>query len=226
MNSVHNGNVLVVGGTSGLGQEIARVFVKEGKNVFVTGRHDPKEKGLAYLQLDITEDAKKISADVDAILKKTGSLDTLVYSAGFFEQGTLGDLDDEHIRKIINVGMTAPALFISKILHVQGKIANVILVTSTSQWIPRLKEPLYAATKAGLSMLGNSLSLDPLVGKTLVIGPSGMETSFWQGGKRGGVLLDPVWVAHETSRVLKESFVYRLVRVTRDPPKVEIVEER
>jgi NAD(P)-dependent dehydrogenase (short-subunit alcohol dehydrogenase family) len=190
------------------------------------GRHDPEQEGLVYLPLDITDDANKVSADIDGTLKKTGPIDMFVYSAGFFEQGTLGEIDDEHIRKVINIGMMTPALFISKILKTQKQIDNVIFVTSTSQWIPRLKEPLYAATKAGLSMLGNSLSLDPQVGKTLVIGPSGMDTPFWQGGKRSGVLLDPVWVAQETYRLLKESFVYRLVRVTRDPPKVTIVEER
>jgi len=226
MNKGQKGSALVIGGTSGLGLGIARALQREGRNVFVTGRHDPKEKGLEYLPFLVTEDAQKASTDLDDVLRKTGPLGMLVSSAGFFEDGTLDLLDDAHILTTLNIGMATPALLMSKVLRLQQKLDGVIFITSTSQWIPRLREPLYSATKAGLAMLGNSIALDPRVAKTLIVGPGGMDTSFWRGEKRTGTLLDPAWVADETLRLFKETHAYTLVRIIREPRKIEILEQR
>ncbi|MBI5079626.1 SDR family oxidoreductase [Candidatus Wolfebacteria bacterium] len=217
---------LVIGGTSGLGLALALLLEQEGCQVFVAGRKDPKKNNLTFVNLDIGSDARKLSADLDNIVAMIKPVDLLVYAAGMFQHGALDKINDSDIAIMINVGIFAPALILQKLMRTQSKLPGVILITSTSQWMPRLEEPLYAATKAGLAMLGKSISLDKKIKKTLIVGPAGMDTKMWRGKKRSGILLDPKWVASRILRLYKGGFAYKLVRILRDPPRVESVEKR
>ncbi len=217
-------SVLIIGGTSGLGLAIARLLHKEGHRVLVAGRKNPHQKGLAHIKLSIGSDTKTLSIDADRIVKYANPIDLFVYAAGFFQKGTLDKLDDAEIKTMVNVGLLAPALILHRILCVQKKLPGIIAITSTSQWIPRREEPVYASVKAGLAMLGHSVSLDSKIGKTLVVGPAGMDTKMLAGRKRAGTLLNVNWVGEEIIKLYKNNFKFKLVRILRDPPRIELVE--
>jgi len=81
--------------------------------------------------------------------------------------------------------------------------------------------------KAGLGHFSHSVSLDPHVTKTLVAGPAGMATRFWDADKRDmSTMLDPEWTAEQIVRLYEDQFTYRFARILRDPPRVEITETR
>lgn len=223
-------NVLVVGGTSGLGLALARSLVPQGyEDIFVTGtgrKDPPKDDGITFLELDIGPSAQEVSADIDRIMKQALPIDLLIYAAGFFEQGTIDQLGDAHIDAMVNVSFTAPAKLISRILRRQLGLPGLIFITSTSQWIPRFKEPIYASLKSALGMLGKCLALDPHIKKTLVAAPAAMDTPFWGGEKREGTLLDQYWVAGEILKVWQTDFVYKCIRILRgDRREIDPVEE-
>ncbi len=219
--------ILIVGGTSGLGLALARLFAKENNTVFITGRSNPQEKNIRFFSLDIGSNVDKLSADLDSLIGEVGPVNLLVYAAGFEEKGTIGELEDSSIRKMANVGFLAPAMLLQRILRKQGVLNGFIAITSTSQWIPRLREPIYTGVKAGIAMLANSFSLDERVGKVLVVGPSGMSTGFWRNNPRDmSILLDPRWVAEQTILMCQGDFRYKLVRILRDPPRIEELETR
>lgn len=222
-----NHNALIIGGTSGLGLEMARLFRKEGYVVWVTGRTDPKEKMIPFCNFDINHDVGTLSLKADRIIDLTRPIHLLVYAAGFLGKGLLDNFTYSQISAMINVGLIAPALLLQKILRMQGKLPGFIAVTSTSQWIPRKEEPVYAAVKAGLSMLAHSVSRDSRVEKTLVAGPAGMNTRFWRSAPRSdqNELLDPAWVAAKIWESYQKDFKYRLIRILRDPPRVESIEQ-
>ena len=223
-----NHNILIIGGTSGLGLEMAIRFSGDGNRVFVTGRKNPEKKNLEFVCLDITDDAKKLSLDLDRVVEYSQPIHFLVYAAGFYENGLISDLSDSDIAKMDNAGIRAPAMLLQRILRRQNELKGLIAITSTSQWIPRPKEPTYTTVKAGLAMLANSISLDSRVGKVLVVGPSGMNTEFWKGHERqrGDALLDPAWVAARILELYKGDFDYCLARILRNPPRVELLEQR
>ncbi len=218
-------NVLVIGGSSGLGLEIALIFAKNNK-VFVTGRHDPKDDRVTFLRLDLDSDS--LGQGVTQLLTELPCIDTLAYAAGFYQEGKISDLSDADIEKMNRVGLLASALFLQKILHAQEVLPGFIAITSTSQWTPRLLEPMYTAVKAGLGMLANSVSLDDRVGKVLVVGPGGMSTQFWE---RSGApvpkdALKTKWVAEKIIELWAGTFEYKFARVLRGPARVEVVETR
>ena len=219
-------NALIVGGSSGLGLELGLLFADEYR-VFITGRHDPGREELACTILDLSVERHELGSMLDALLVPLPSIELLVYAAGFSQQGDLSSLEDGEIAAMISVGLVAPAMLIQRILRKQNALPGLIVITSTSQWTPRPHEPLYTAVKAGAGMLGNSLSLDPKIGKVLVAAPGGMATQFWRKGERDVTgMLEAHWVARQIHGEFHQNFRYRFLRIVRDPPRVEVGETR
>lgn len=215
---------LIVGGSSGLGLELARVLSSD-QDVIVTGRRDPGEANIEFRNLELGDDS--LSVMLDVLVDSLPEIDLLVYAAGFFQEGTISDLTDTDIEKMDRVGLLAPAMLLQRILKKQDKLLGFIAITSTSQWTPRKLEPMYTAVKAGLGMMANSLSEDDRVGKVMVAGPAGMATRFWEQNPRDmSVMLDPKWVAGEILREWGDEFSYKFARFLRDPARVEVVETR
>lgn len=146
---------------------------------------------------------------------------------GFYQEGNISDVSDEDIANMTNVGLLAPAMLLQRILKKQDKLAGFIAVTSTSQWTPRLLEPIYTAVKSGLGMLANSVSLDERIDRVLVAGPAGMNTRFWENSPRDmSTMLDPKWVAEQVLDQYSGDFKYKLARILRGPARVEVIETR
>jgi len=225
-------NILIVGGTSGLGREIGALFRKKDASVYITGRSEKAvSEDLHFLRFDVEDDPALLTMDVDTLVSVLPPIDVLVYAAGFVEQGHITELSDAHIVTTANVGIVAPALIVKRLLQNSASLAGLIAITSTSQWRPREQEPMYAATKAGLAMLAQSLSLDPRIKKTLVVGPAGMRTPFWAHSDRDARdLLSPHWVAERILELWDAPYSYRLARILRDPvpeeDRVQVLETR
>lgn len=221
-------NALIIGGTSGLGLELAKKLTKT-HSVFVTGRTDPALGGIHFLPLEI-DSTSQWEAKIDDILESIGQVDTLIYAVGYFQDGRITDLTNDDIKTMMNVGVNA-AMFVTKqLLERQERLPEFIAITSTSQWTPRLYEPVYTAAKAGLGAYANSLSLDERVKKTLVAGPAGMATNFWHDtdpkAHDTSKMLDPVWVADEIMKLRDTEAAYTFAKIMREPARVEITGER
>ncbi|MDZ4226274.1 MAG: SDR family NAD(P)-dependent oxidoreductase [Patescibacteria group bacterium] len=220
-------NALVVGGSSGLGLELARLL-RDDYNVIITGRQDPKEENMQFRRLELGSiDDVQLFEDLNFLANSSPSIHLLIYAAGFYQEGRVDELTAQDIISAFQVGLVAPTMLLGRLLQGGQKLTGFIAITSTSQWTPRELEPVYAAAKAGLGMLAQSVSLDPRVHKVLVVGPAGMNTRFWRETKRDmSILLDPRWVAEQTLELYRGNFNYQLARVLREPPRVEVVETR
>jgi short-subunit dehydrogenase len=164
----------------------------------------------------------------NAILKEMGSVDTFIYTPGFYQEGNLAEISLSAIEEMIKVGLHVPIMLIRELLHHQTKIPELVLVTSTSQFVPREKEPVYTAVKAGLGQLGNSLSLDPRIEKTLVVAPAGMKTRFWKETNIDTkTMLSPAWVAGKIIALMNGvGYSYLCAKILREPPRIELIERR
>lgn len=221
----NNQTVLIIGGSSGLGLELG-LLLSSSNHVIVTGRQDPKNKQVEFRSLDLSS-KEEVTKNIDEFINKIPQVDLFIYAAGFYQEGKISDLSDKNIREMINVGLVAPAILIQRILKKQKTLPGIMAITSTSQWTPRRLEPIYTAVKAGLGMLANSLSLDENIGKVLVIGPAGMNTSFWRKSPRDmSVMLNPKWVAKQTIKLYTNDFEYKFAHILREPPRVEVIENR
>jgi uncharacterized oxidoreductase len=215
---------LIIGGTSGLGLEIAKQL--SDYRVFITGRKKPENK-IKFIKLDLSKG--NLSKKIDAVLSKIKQIDLFVYAAGFLREANISELTEAEIIAMNNVGLIAPELFIKKILNKQNELETFIAITSTAQFFPKEKQSTYTAVKSGLGMFSNAISMGQNIKRTLVIAPGGMKTPFWKDNKEIDLktYLEPKWVAEKTLDFHRtHHFKYLLVKILRNPPRIEIVESR
>lgn len=78
-----NKNIVVIGGTGGLGQALSRKIASQGANVLVVGQtfRDQQTRGIQFLQADLSlmSEAKRIADEIPA-----ESIDMLIFTTGIF----------------------------------------------------------------------------------------------------------------------------------------------
>ncbi|MBI1952222.1 SDR family NAD(P)-dependent oxidoreductase [Candidatus Saccharibacteria bacterium] len=219
-------NVLIVGGTSGLGHELTKKFAEKGDSVTYTGRK-PKDKSFQrfeYLPIDLGTSEQHIGR----LVMKLPEIDTFVFAAGYYQEGRIDELSTAQIRQMMEVGGMALMVAMHELLKKQQALGELITITSTSQWTPRQAEPVYNFVKAGEAMFSNAMAEDGRVDKVLVAAPSGMKTAFWNGVERDDLdkMLDPAVVAEEIMKAREDEYRYKEIRILRQPLRVEEVEKR
>jgi len=218
-------NILIIGGTSGIGRKLAEHYAGEGHNVCITGRKNPNLDNVTFQLFDITHDQALLGEDCDRVLKRFPNVHTLVYAAGFLQRGHINEIDDVSLAKMTNVGLLAPMMLIQRLKRNAAQPPKIMLVTSSSQYTPRELEPAYCASKSGMGMLGASLARDNGIGKVLVVAPSGIDTPFWSNTDEDTTnMLDPSWVARKIVELSSGQFKYKYAKLLRAPSRVETVE--
>ena len=168
--------VLVTGGTSGIGYEIARQYHQAGARVLAVGRNPSALQKLSAEGIDVLEaDVRDAPATLIATaVARLGGLDVLINNAAIQlhddylsprsdDTQALGDSihgqEDElsfvlsRIGTEIAVNLTAPLqLAVAALPHLSAKPGGcVVFVSSGLAIAPKRSAPVYCATKAGLS---------------------------------------------------------------------------
>ncbi len=116
--------------------------------------------------------------------------------------------------------------FTKKLLEKHRHLDEVISITSTSQWVPREREPIYNFAKAGAGHFSHALSLDERISKTIVVGVSGMNSPFWVGTNQDtSQMLDPAWAADQVMQLRFSDEPYQFAKILREtvqPQRVEV----
>jgi short-subunit dehydrogenase len=218
-------NCLIVGGTSGLGLALAKRLTPS-YNVHIIGRQDPNVSQFTFHEMDLGQINESIQS-IEDLAAQLPKIDMLIHAAGFYQEGTITEINEDQINKMMNVCLSSAIAFTRQLLLKQGELPIFVAITSTSQYTPRLLEPVYTVAKAGLGAYANSLSLDPRVKKTLVAGPAGMKTKFHNAREVDmSTYLEPEWVASQIEQLLEGQYSYKYARILRDPAHVEIKETR
>jgi NAD(P)-dependent dehydrogenase (short-subunit alcohol dehydrogenase family) len=218
-------NILIVGGSSGIGKSLAKHYIAEGHSVCIAGRKNPNLAGACFHPLDMTENTSNLGRDIDQLLADFPAVNTLIYAAGYLQRGHIDDIGDCDLQTMVNVGLLAPMMLAQRLKHSTDTPLKIMLITSSSQYTPRELEPAYCATKSGLGMLGASLVRDRGIGKVLVVAPSGINTPFWAGtDENTETMLDPEWVCDQIVALSSGAFKYKYAKLLRNPARSQIVE--
>lgn len=196
MNRLQNKTALVIGGHTGIGREVCRLFVSEGADVAVGdfGREDDGAtliseiaamgRDVVPLRVDVREE-NDVKAAVDAAIARFGRLDIIVNNAGI--SGHHGPLQTETVdewSEVMNVNLRGVFFGMKHALpHMlergYGRIIN------TASQLAHKPSPLnasYCASKAGVVALTVSVAHE--VGQSGItvnaVCPGPTDTPMWR----------------------------------------------
>ena len=172
MKSLSGMNVVITGGASGIGKEMALLFAKEKARVAILDVDRPKlrqvEKEIKGLKAKVftyvcdVSDRKKIERTVKLLSKDLKSVDILVNNAGIAVGKTIADSTHEEIQKIIDVNLMGviwmtKALLPKMMRRKKGHIVNIASAAGMLA-IPKLAD--YCTTKFGVIGFSDSLRME------------------------------------------------------------------
>ena len=164
-------SALVVGGSRGIGNAIARRFAQGGAIVGVTGRDEAAARaaadaiggGAIGYALDV-RDRSAIETVVKRFDSDRGGADALVYSAGISPAFTSAEkLDAAAWDAIIDVNLTGAFLTAQAFARcslARSRPSSIVFIGSTAGLVGAGRLAAYSASKAALTGLAKSLAWD------------------------------------------------------------------
>ena len=179
---------LVTGAASGIGAEIARRFAAEGAAVAgldidaAGARAIAQETGGHAFACDVA-DPQAVGHAVGEATGALGGLDILVNAAGVLARRPFESLEPDLWRRLFEVNLLGPSLVIRAALPALGAASDaaIVNIASLSALRPSPGTSAYAATKAGLLMLGKCLAQELAPIRVNAICPGIVETPMTSG---------------------------------------------
>jgi short-subunit dehydrogenase len=162
---------LITGASSGIGEELAGLFAKDGYNLVLVARNQAKLEALSQqlaekydvsvwvepADLSKRGAAKKLAAK---LTQQNIEIDVLVNNAGVLEHGRFVDIGGSAHQRILDLNVTGLTAMLDQFLPVMQKRGNgrVLNVASIAAFQPLPSLATYAASKAYVLSLTESLS--------------------------------------------------------------------
>ena len=154
---------LITGGTAGIGLAVAKGFVKAGCATVIGGRPDNKAKadsiGATYMPLDVTNEAL-FSSVISDTKELHGGLDILVLNAGIAGDYFLKDLTNEQYQHEFDINVKGVLNGIRYGARSIRKGGNIIVTSSVSSFINMEGSSIYSSSKAAVTSLVRSASIE------------------------------------------------------------------
>lgn len=189
-------NVLVTGGSSGIGKETARQLSEEGANVVIAARHKEKLEKAAE-EIDAIPivcdvgDEKQVIQLVEETNKKLSDFNVLINNAGYGTRKKLVDVTEEEFQNQLQVNTVGAMMMAreSAKIFVENDYGNIINVSSSSGKRGYAGGTTYVASKFALSGMTECwrAELRPHNIRVMQINPSEVQTAFFEnagGGER------------------------------------------
>ncbi|RPE01248.1 glucose 1-dehydrogenase [Candidatus Pantoea deserta] len=158
---------LVTGGSSGIGLAVARRFVQEGAQVFITGR---RETQLADAVTRIGGQIEAISGDLtnasdlarlfETLNTRAGRLDILVNASGVAEHASLEETSEEHFYRAFNLNVRAMVFTVQNAVRYMGEGGAIVLIGSIAGRMANPGYATYSASKAAVRAYARTWSTE------------------------------------------------------------------
>jgi NAD(P)-dependent dehydrogenase (short-subunit alcohol dehydrogenase family) len=158
---------LVTGGSTGIGLAMAKRFVSEGAQVYITGRRQAELDaaaaaiggGAIAARVD-SADMAQLQALFDRIQAEHGKLDVLVANAGGGSLLPLGQITEEQFDDTFGRNVKGTLFTVQTALSLMGSGSSVILTGSTAASGGTEAFSVYAASKAAVRSFARNWIVD------------------------------------------------------------------
>lgn len=171
--SVAGRDIVVVGGTAGIGWAVALHLASAGASVIVTGRRDASAQadaaGIGFVPMDVGETAS-VTAGFDTIVGRLERIDCLILNAGIdMAHGEIDELDLAVFERVFDVNTVGLVRALSSGIGAMEAGGSVVVTSSPAGSITTPGMAAYSASKAALDMLVRTWALE--------LGPRGIRVN-------------------------------------------------
>lgn len=170
-------NVLVTGGSRGIGAETVRQFVAAGDRVvFTFNRSEPaaealrQETGAAPVRCDVKH-SDSVRTAVEKAVSILGHIDVLVCNAAIADQDLITDISESRWEEVVDTDLNGVFYCVKNVLPAMISRKEGCIITVGSMWgqTGASCEVAYSAAKAGVIGLTRALARE--------VGPSGIRVN-------------------------------------------------
>lgn len=183
-------NVLVVGAARGIGRVTVELLLNEGDRPLVLDRDQPEldrrqaEWGakVATYTMDLTR--RDEVARALAWARSQGPLDAVVMNAAIHSTYPIEYLPDDVLDRVLDVNLVSHIRFVRDVIPLIRPGGRMVAVSSVSAGVGIPMEAIYSASKAGLELFYECLSLELAYKniKCVIIQPGNVNTGFNETG--------------------------------------------
>lgn len=171
--SLEGETAIVTGAAQGLGKQMAIGLAEMGADVAIADLNVEKaeataaeldgETDVVAVPVDVTDEAS-VEAMVDDVTDRLGPIDVLVNNAGIVENSPAEETSIESWRRVVAVNLDGVFLCAKHVGQQmlergEGRIVNIASMSGFDVNVPQ-KQASYNTTKAGVSMLTQSLAVE------------------------------------------------------------------
>ena len=178
--------VIIMGGSSGIGEATARAFAAAGASVIITGRSrerlDAAAKRIGHPVEERELDARDNSA-VTALFKAIGPVDHLVLalSSGAVAAGPLASLDEDALREAFDGKFFAHFKILKAALPKLRAQASVTIISAASARAAFPGTAGLAAVNGALEAMVAPLAVELAPIRVNAVSPGVIDTPWWHG---------------------------------------------
>jgi len=184
---------IITGGTSGIGEATADIYIKEGATVVLTGRSEEKGQAIAnrlgdkahYIKADVSKE-EDIANTISETVERFGKLDVLFNNAGGPVGGTIDSIAPGDINYGVDLLLSSVILGIRYAIEPMKANGGGVIINNTSIAAIRYRQGnlLYSALKAAVTHYTKlaGVELGPLGIRVNCISPGAIATPIFWGG--------------------------------------------
>ena len=166
--------MLIVGGGSGIGREVALLAATRGAHIIVADRDTrgaeavcdearaiAGKEAVGWTSIDI-RDRKAIKSALDATIEKFGGVDILINTAAIFPSSPDGTINDALWALTLEVNVTSNYMLTDEaepLFKAQGLDGSIVLTSSANAVVAKKGSEAYDVSKAALSHLVRELAV-------------------------------------------------------------------
>ena len=210
-------HILLTGGSLGIGKETAKILVKKGAKVLITGRsaqrleEAAKYTGAQTLVFDISDHENISDMAQQCIEALDGKVDALINNAGIGTFQKIEDVTFSDFEQIFNTNVFGLALLSKSIISVmkQQKCGTIINIGSSASVKGFARGSVYAASKFAVRALTQcwQAELRPFNIRVSQLNPSEVTTAFYNVERKERATvqnkLSPNEIAHSILSILE-----------------------
>lgn len=154
--------LLITGSTSGIGQQLARQYLKHGDHVTCCGRNT---QALEELTDSYPDQVDTCCFEIDNYqqvqdkLKNTGPFDLVILNAGTCEYLDMPRFDAQAFARVINTNVLGIANCLEALTPKIKRGGRLALVGSSASYLPLPRAEAYGTSKAATEYLTKTLSI-------------------------------------------------------------------